>query len=163
MMPAYPCRDIAIDGRPVIDREVTGAAVARLAARGVACKRLRRACNPPMRLPIRDQAAPGRRGRAAIAPFGGCCDVSTASGYPVTLCCEDGGDRSGTVAAFALMRQGCRANPAITQVRAQFAGAVASDAQRTVLGRMDKSSRVRVGWCLLSRRWGGSEEHRSVG
>ncbi|MGF1658136.1 MAG: hypothetical protein ACFCUS_01770 [Rubrimonas sp.] len=149
LMLAYPGLDIAVDGRAWIDPDAMREVVARLAARRVAilislaCRRelphgagalLSRLCSAQAirlaRLPIADYAAPGRRWLAAMARFGGRLDALTASGRPVALCCQYGAGRSGAVAAFLLMRQGCPAPSAISRVRAGFAEAIESDAQR---------------------------------
>lgn len=148
LMLGFPGLCIAVDGTAWIDPAAMAEVIAGLSRRGVpvlvslvcqgevpadAGRLLARACGDGglrlVRLPIPDYAAPGRRWLAAATRFGACLDRITASGRPVAVCCHYGAGRSGTVAAFLLIRQGLSAPAAIATVRGAFPEAIESEAQ----------------------------------
>ena len=149
LMLGFPGLCIAVDGTGWIDPPCMAEAIAALCRRRVAalvslvCRGevpenagglLARACADGgirlVRLPIPDYAAPGRGWCAAAARFATCLDSVTASGRSVAVCCHYGAGRSGTVAAFLLMRQGRSARDAIATIRAAFPEAIESDCQQ---------------------------------
>jgi protein-tyrosine phosphatase len=79
-------------------------------------------------LPIPDYSAPDD---ATLAQWS---DLVTRIGWPenrgtIAVCCQHGAGRSGTIAAYALMRQGLSKDQAITAVRAEFEESIESEVQ----------------------------------